>query len=254
MNAYIRFGAGILGSAFALLMYGAPVSNFQRVVKKKTTGEMSGMPYAIGLFNCLIYTLYGSPLISNGWENALVMGTNALGFLLQFCFCTIYLLFAPPKSKRRMGFMVGGVLVLFASTAATSMWGVEAGKKKMLVGTTGMVASVILFGSPLSNIRVIIRSKSVDCMCIYFSIFSLLASLLWLVYGALSRDVHIMVPNFLGVPLASVQIIIYFTYWQMSRVQVDAKLKKVAAQSEETAIENCLQFPLSQPDVEIQLK
>ncbi|XP_059070349.1 bidirectional sugar transporter SWEET3b-like [Cryptomeria japonica] len=252
MNAFIRCGAG---SAFALLMYGAPISNFRRVVKKKTTGEMSGMSYAIGLFNCLIYTLYGSPLISNGWENALLMGTNALGFLLQFCFCTIYFIFAPPKSKRTMSFMVGGVLVVFASTAAISMWGVEAGHKKMLVGTTGMVATVILVGSPLSNIKVVIRSKSVDCMSIYFSIFSFLGCLLWLVYGALSRDILIMAPNFLGVPLASVQIIIYCTYSQMNRVKVeDARLKKLAAQSEKMAVENCLQFALCQPDVEIQLK
>ncbi|GLJ30346.1 hypothetical protein SUGI_0600370 [Cryptomeria japonica] len=248
MNAIIRCGAGILGSAFALLMYGAPISIFRRVIKKKTTEEMSGMPYAIGLFNCLIYILYGSPLISNGWENALVMGTNAIGFLLQFCFCTIYLLFAPPKSKRTMGFMVGGVLVVFASTAATSMWGVETSHKKMLVGTTGMVATVILFGSPLSNI--VEGGNSV-----YFSIFSLLGSLLWLVYGALSRDILIMAPNFVGVPLASVQIIIYCTYSQMNRVQVeDVRLKKLATQSEKMAVENCLQFPLSQPDVEIQLK
>ncbi|GLJ30344.1 hypothetical protein SUGI_0600340 [Cryptomeria japonica] len=219
-------------------MYGAALSNFRRVVKKKTTGEMSGMPYAIGLFNCLIYTLYGSPLISNGWDNALVMGTNAIGFLLQFSFCTIYLLFAPPKSKRRMGFMGGGVLVLFASTAATSMWGVEAGKKKMLVGTTGMVASVILFGSPLSNIRVVYRTKSVECMSFYFSMFAFLGSVLWLVYGALSRDILIMVPNFFGIPLASVQMIIYCTYWRKTRVRVEAmKLKELNEQSDKIALE-----------------
>ncbi|GLJ52633.1 hypothetical protein SUGI_1120280 [Cryptomeria japonica] len=149
MNKFIRCGAGILGSAFALLMYVAPLSNFRRVMKKKTTGEISGMPYAIGLFNCLIYTLYGFPLISNEWENALVMGTNALGFLLQFCLCTIYLLVAPLRSKGRMGLMMGGILVVFFSIAATSMWGIKAGHKKVLVRTTGMVATVILFGSPL---------------------------------------------------------------------------------------------------------
>ncbi|GLJ30350.1 hypothetical protein SUGI_0600530 [Cryptomeria japonica] len=253
MNKFLRCGAGILGSAFALLMYGAPMSNFWRVIKKKTTGEMSGMPYAIGLFNCLIYTLYGSPLISNEWDNAPVMFINAIGFLLQFSFCTIYLLYAPPESKRRMGLMVGGVLVVFVSTAATSMWGVQAGQKKMLVGTTGMVATVILFGSPLSDIRAVIRSKSVECMSFYFSMFAFLGSLLWLVYGALSRDIIIMAPNFLGIPLSSIQMIIYCIYKQKSRGRIeDVKLKVVTVQSDGTAIEKCPTIPLSELDIEMQ--
>ncbi|XP_057845732.1 bidirectional sugar transporter SWEET3b isoform X2 [Cryptomeria japonica] len=179
-------------------MYGAPLCIFWRVNKKKTTGEMSGVPYAIGLLNCLVYTLYGSPLISNGWENSLVMGTNALGFLLQFCFCTIYLRFAPPKSKRRMGLMVGGVLVVFASTAVTSMWGLKAAHRKVFVGTAGMVASILLYGSPLSDI----------------------------------------IPNFFGIPLASVQMIIYCTYWEKSRVRIeDLKLEAVPVLVDNTAIE-----------------
>ncbi|GLJ30353.1 hypothetical protein SUGI_0600600, partial [Cryptomeria japonica] len=74
-------------------------SNFRGVMRKKTTGEMSGLSYAIGLLNYIVYTWYASPLISNGWDNALVMAINAIGLLLQFCFCAIYLIFAPPKPK-----------------------------------------------------------------------------------------------------------------------------------------------------------
>ncbi|GLJ30359.1 hypothetical protein SUGI_0600690 [Cryptomeria japonica] len=202
-------------------------SNFRGVMRKKTTGEMSGLPYAIGLLNCLVYTWYASPLISNGWDNALVMAINAIGLLLQFCFCAIYLLFAPPKPKRIMGMILGGVLVVFASIAsAASMWGIGAAHKKVLVGTTGMVASVILYGSPLSDIRSVVKSKSVECMSFYFSMFAFLGSVLWLVYGALSRDILIMAPNFLGIPLASTEMIIYCVYSQKSRARVeDVKLK-----------------------------
>ncbi|XP_057826259.1 bidirectional sugar transporter SWEET3b-like [Cryptomeria japonica] len=244
MNKLIRCGAGILGGTFALLMYGAPLGIFWRVNNKKTTGEMSGVPYAIGLFNCLIYTLYGSPLISNGWENSVVMGTNALGILLQFCFCIIYLRFAPSKSKRRMGLMVGGVLVVFVSIAVTSLCGLEAAHKKVFVGTVGMVASIFLYGSPLSDIRVVYRTKSVECMSFYFLMFAFLGSLLWLVYGALSKDLLIMIPNFFGIPLASVQMIIYCTYWQNSRVRIeDVKLEAVPVLVDNTAIELPVKLP-----------
>ncbi|GLJ30358.1 hypothetical protein SUGI_0600680 [Cryptomeria japonica] len=193
---------------------------FWGVLMKKTTGEMSGLPYAIGLFNCLVYTWYGSPLISNGWENAFVMGTNAIGFLLQFCFCTIYLLFAPPKSKRIMGTILGGVLVVFASAAAISMWGIGADHKKVLVRTTGMFASIILYYLPLLNIRTVVRTKNVECMSFYFSIFAFVGSVLQLVHGALSRDILIIAPNFLGIPLASTQMILYCIYSQRAEEEL----------------------------------
>ncbi|XP_059077965.1 bidirectional sugar transporter SWEET3b-like [Cryptomeria japonica] len=267
MNKFLRCGAGRIfvlnigvvvcdtGSAFALLMYGAPLSNFRGVMRKKTTGEMSGLPYAIGLLNCLVYTWYGSPLISNGWDNALVMATNAIGLLLQFCFCGIYLLFAPSKPKRIMGMILGGVLVVFASIASASMWGIGAAHKKVLVGTTGMVASVILYGSPLSDIRTVVKSKSVECMSFYFSMFAFLGSVLWLVYGALSRDILIMAPNFLGIPLASTQMIIYCVYSQKSRARVeDVKSKALTTLSEEIPKGKCTKLSLPQTDIEMQME
>ncbi|GLJ30186.1 hypothetical protein SUGI_0597040 [Cryptomeria japonica] len=226
MNSFIRSGVGFLGSAFALFMYGAPICTFRRVMLNKTSGEMSGLPYAVGLFNCLVYAWYGCPLISNGWDNALVLAINTIGLLLQCCFCTIYLLFALPKSKRRMGTMVVGVLMAFLSLVTVSMWGLNA-QKKLVVGSTGMVASVILYGSPLSDIRTVVRTKSVECMSFYFSFFAFLGSVLWLVYGALSKDNLIMAPNFLGIPLASVQIIIYCMYKRKKRLRVAAEDGKV---------------------------
>ncbi|KAH9300957.1 hypothetical protein KI387_012540, partial [Taxus chinensis] len=222
MNRFIRSGVGILGSAFALCMYGAPISTFRRVMLKKTTGDMSALPYAIGLLNCLVYTWYGSPLISNGWDNALVMAINAVGLLLECCFCTIYLFFAPPKSRRRMAMMFVGVLMIFTSIATVSIWGMNA-HKKLIVGTAGMVASVILYGSPLSDIRVVVRTKSVECMSIYFSLFAFLGSVLWLMYGALSKDILIMAPNFLGIPLASIQMIVYCVYSRKKRLRIDVE-------------------------------
>ncbi|KAH9300959.1 hypothetical protein KI387_012542, partial [Taxus chinensis] len=154
---------------------------------KKTTGDMSALPYAIGLFNFLVYTWYGSPLISNGWDNALVMAINAVGLLLECCFCTIYLLFAPPKSRVYNVYEIGFILQFIAFK------------------------------------RVVVRTKSVECMSFYFSLFAFLCSVLWLMYGALSKDILIMAPNFLGIPLASIQMIVYCVYNRKKRLRIDVE-------------------------------
>lgn len=74
-------------------------TTFKKVIQMRSTESFSGFPYAIALYNCILYTWYGSPLISNGWENIVVMVVNAVGFLLECCFICIYLTFAPPKPR-----------------------------------------------------------------------------------------------------------------------------------------------------------
>lgn len=74
-------------------------TTFKKVIQMRSTESFSGFPYAIALYNCILYTWYGSPLISNGWENIVVMVVNAVGFVLECCFICIYLTFAPPKPK-----------------------------------------------------------------------------------------------------------------------------------------------------------
>ncbi|KAH9308840.1 hypothetical protein KI387_036751, partial [Taxus chinensis] len=200
-------------SGIALLMYAVPVVTFKRVIERRSTENFSGVPYLIALFNCLLYTYYGSPLISNGWDNVVVMSVNAVGLLLECCFICVYLLFAPAKTKTTMARLLVGVLTLFASIAAVSLFALHDRRhKKLLVGTAGMVATVILYGSPLSVIRLVVKTKSVEFMPFNLSLFAFLSSLLWLVYGALSGDIVIMAPNFIGVPLAIFQMILYCIY------------------------------------------
>lgn len=74
-------------------------TTFKKVIQMRSTESFSGVPYAIALYNCILYTWYGSPLISNGWENVVVMVVNAVGILLECCFICIYLTFVAPKPK-----------------------------------------------------------------------------------------------------------------------------------------------------------
>lgn len=113
-----------------------------------------------------------------------------------------------------MGMMVAGLLVLFGTIVISSLYVVHNhNHKKVLVGTAGMVATVILDISPLSVIGLVIQTKSVEFMpSLSFSLFTFLGSLLWMVYGAISRDIIIMAPNFVGVPLGFAQMVLHCVY------------------------------------------
>jgi solute carrier family 50 protein (sugar transporter) len=72
---------------------------FRRVIKKGNVEEFSCVPYILALFNCLLYTWYGLPVVSSGWENLPVATINGLGILLEITFIGIYIWFAPAEKK-----------------------------------------------------------------------------------------------------------------------------------------------------------
>ena len=72
---------------------------FRRVIKKGNVEEFSCVPYILALFNCLLYTWYGLPVVSSGWENMTVSTINGLGILLEIAFISINVWFAPREKK-----------------------------------------------------------------------------------------------------------------------------------------------------------
>ncbi|KAG2332656.1 hypothetical protein Bca52824_003836 [Brassica carinata] len=201
------------GNGASLLLYTAPILTFSRVLKKKSTEEFSCFPYLMTLFNCLIYTWYGLPIVSHLWENLPLVTINGLGILLQLVFIFIYFCYALPKEKVKVGVLFVPVVVMFGIAAAISaILFDDHPHRKSFVGSVGLVASISMYGSPLIVMKKVIETKSVEYMPFYLSFFSFLASSLWLAYGLLSHDLFLAAPNMVGAPLGILQLILYFKY------------------------------------------
>ncbi|MCD9640457.1 Bidirectional sugar transporter sweet3 [Datura stramonium] len=85
-------------------------------------------------------------------------------------------------------------------------------RRKVFVGSIGLVASVAMYASPLVVVRKVIKTKSVEFMPFYLSLFSFLASGFWMAYGLLSHDLFLSSPNLVGTPLCILQLILYCKY------------------------------------------
>nr|UJT76394.1 bidirectional sugar transporter SWEET3b [Hemerocallis fulva] len=213
MGSSLRFPVGILGNAASLFLYTAPILTFARVIRKGSTEEFSCIPYIIALLNCLLYTWFGLPVVSKGWENFTVATINGLGILLEISFILIYIWFASAKRKKLVIPMVVAVIVVFGITAfVSSAVFHDHPHRKVFVGSVGLVASVAMYGSPLVAMRLVIKTKSVEFMPFYLSFFSFLASSLWMLYGLLGQELFIAAPNFLGTPMGILQLILYCMY------------------------------------------
>lgn len=217
---HIRMAVGLLGNATSLLLYGTPVLTFIKVIKEKSVGQYSCTPYVIALFNCLTYTWYGFPVVSNGWENFLVSTVNGVGIVPEcFAICT-YIVYAAPKLKQKVASMVVCVLVLFGVIAAISFFALHDHKsRKVMVGMVGILSSVALYGAPFVAMKLVIQTKSVEFMPFYLSFFAFMNCCVWMTYAALGRDIFLATPNVIGFPLAMAQLIVYCVYRKKTSIK-----------------------------------
>ena len=128
------------------------------------------------LFNCLIYTWYGLPIVSHCWENFPLVSINGVGIVLESIFIFVYFCYASPKEKGmislesydivlclnsdieiykhmkqiKVGVLFVPLIVVFGLTTAISAVVFEDHRhRKSFVGSVGLVASISMYGSPL---------------------------------------------------------------------------------------------------------
>ncbi|KAF7816721.1 bidirectional sugar transporter SWEET3 [Senna tora] len=202
MAATLRMAIAVLGNAASVSLYAAPTVTFKRVIKKKSTEEFSCIPYSIGLLNCLLYTWYGLPVVSYKWENFPIVTVNGVGILLELSYVQVAMTAIP-------------VLLVFCITALLSTFALHDHRhRKLLVGSIGLVVSVTMYGAPLVVMKKVIKTKSVEFMPLPLSLCSFFASVLWMTYGLLIRDIFVAGPSVIGVPLAILQLVLHCKYWK----------------------------------------
>ncbi|CAN4087630.1 unnamed protein product [Withania somnifera] len=195
MGDRLLLAVGVMGNVASMLLYAAPILTFSQVMKKKKNIEgFSCVPYVLALFNCCLYTWYGLPIVSYRWENFPVVTINGTGILFEMSFILIYFGFSSAKGKKDVAKMVVPIILLCVATGIISTFAFhEHSRRKVFVGSIGVVASVSMYASPLVVVRQVIKTKSVEFMPFYLSLFSFLASCLWMAYGLLSHDIFLAV-------------------------------------------------------------
>ncbi|XP_057451092.1 bidirectional sugar transporter SWEET3-like [Lotus japonicus] len=217
MAETLRMAVAVLGNAASVSLYAAPMVTFKRVIRKKSTEEFSCIPYIIGLLNCLLFTWYGLPFVSNKWENFPLVTVNGVGIALELSYVLIYFWFASSKGKVKVAMITIPVLLVFCITAVVSVFAFhDSTHKKLLVGSLGLGVSVAMYGSPLVAMKKVVQTKSVEFMPLPLSICTCFASTLWLTYGILIRDIFVAGPSVVGVPLAILQIVLHCKYRKRS--------------------------------------
>ncbi|KAK3406475.1 hypothetical protein EUGRSUZ_K02671, partial [Eucalyptus grandis] len=204
------FAFGLLGNLISFVVFLAPVPTFYRVCKRKSTEGFQSVPYVVSLLSAMLWLYYAS--INSESNDFLLFTVNSVGCVIETIYVALYLAYAPKKAKiftvKLMVTGFGG----FCSFLLLSRFLTKGSTRVQLLGWLCVGFSIIVFGAPLSVMRMVIRAKSVEFMPFSLSFSLTLSAVTWLLYGLFLKDIHIVVPNVLGFILGVLQMGLYLIY------------------------------------------
>ncbi|GKV18500.1 hypothetical protein SLEP1_g28869 [Rubroshorea leprosula] len=203
---------GLLGNITTGLVYLAPVKTFWHIVQRRSTEEFESLPYVVKLLNGYLWLYYG--IIKP--NSVLVATINGFGAFLELIYVTIFLLFAPPRMRAITAILFVVLDIVFPVAAALIIQLVLKNTELRIsvVGFLCLLFSIATYGSPLSIMKTVVITKSVEYMPFLLSFILFINGATWTVYAVITKDWFIGIPNGSGFALGTAQLVLYAMYWK----------------------------------------
>ncbi|CAL5214986.1 unnamed protein product [Lathyrus oleraceus] len=224
----VRTVVGIIGNIISGFLFLSPVPTFYEIWKKGSVEQFSPAPYLATLVNCMVWTLYGLPMVNP--DNVLVLTINGSGSVVEIVYVTLFIIYSS-RNKRLKVLMWLVVELLFIGVLAfvTLILVHSAKKRSAIVGTTCIVFNIMMYAAPLAVMKLVIVTKSVEYMPLSISLASFGNGVAWTTYALIQFDAFITVPNGIGTLFSVVQLILYATYYKSTMKQIaERKANKTA--------------------------
>ncbi|CAH1432428.1 unnamed protein product [Lactuca virosa] len=210
LNARIlAFVFGLLGNIIAFMVFLAPLPTFYTIYRKKSSEGYQAIPYMVALFSAALL-LYYAFLKTNAY---MIVSINGFGCLIEITYLAVYIFYAPKSLKISIIklisiFNIGGLGIVMVVSLTLA----KGPKRVALVGWICAIINLTVFAAPLSIMRKVIRTKSVEYMPFMLSFFLTLCAIAWFFYGFFVDDYYIAVPNIAGFLFGITQMILYCVY------------------------------------------
>ncbi|KAJ6393207.1 hypothetical protein OIU77_022642 [Salix suchowensis] len=202
------FTFGILGNIISFMVYLAPVPTFIRILRKKSTEDFQSLPYLVAMFSSMLW-LYYAMLKTDA---LLLITINSFGCFIETVYIAIYIAYATRESWG-----------LFSLILLLTHFLLSGSIRVKALGWICVAFSVCVFAAPLSILKQIVRTKSVEFMPFTLSFFLTLSAVMWFAYGLFINDLCVALPNILGFVLGLLQMLLYGIYKNAEKKKMPAE-------------------------------
>ncbi|KAI4295189.1 hypothetical protein MLD38_040568 [Melastoma candidum] len=214
MTTSVSLVFGLLGNITTGLVYLSPLKTFWRIVKRRSTEEFESIPYVFKLLNAYFWTYYG--IVKP--DSVVVATVNGFGVVLEISFVVIFLLYAPPRMRVRTAILAVTCDIVFPATAIlVTQLKFDRAVQIYVAGLLSAAFSMVAYASPLSAMKTVITTKSVEYMPFLLSFILFVNGGVWTVYAILTKDYFIGIPNGTGFGLGTAQLILYAAYYKPNK-------------------------------------
>ncbi|KAF5933302.1 hypothetical protein HYC85_029473 [Camellia sinensis] len=176
-----------------------------------------------------MWIFYGLPVVHP--DSILVVTINGVGLLIEIVYVLIFLTYSNwPKRKKILIALLVEVIFMAIVVFITMTFLHTTKARSTLVGLLCIVFNIIMYTSPLTVMRSVIKTKSVKFMPFYLSLANFCNGLVWLIYALLKFDPYITIPNGLGALSGAIQLILYATYYKTTNWDDDGPLESSEVQ------------------------
>ncbi|KAH9755289.1 Bidirectional sugar transporter SWEET [Citrus sinensis] len=209
--ASLNFIFGLLGNLTTGLVYLSPAKTFWHIVQRRSTEEFESIPYISKLLNAYFWVWYG--IVKP--NSVLVASVNGFGAALEIIYVIIFLIFAPPMMRGRTAVLAGVCDVVFpGTTVLVTQIFFDRDVQIKVSGFLSLCFSMVAYSSPLSAMKTVVVTKSVEYMPFLLSFILFINGAVWTVYAVLTKDLFIGIPNGSGFILGAAQLVLYVMYWK----------------------------------------
>ncbi|KAI3851495.1 hypothetical protein MKW92_008335 [Papaver armeniacum] len=199
---------GIIGSLISSGLFLSHIPTFYSIYKKRDAVEdFSPSPCLLAFISRALWVYYGTVHPNN----LLVVTINGIGLVIEFSYLALYLIYASKKQRVKKS-ISGFVYYLVAMLLVINL--LPKSRRDTAVGMQCVLANnVLMWEVPCDVLLRVRRTKNLECMSFWLSLFGFLNSGYWLIYGLLRHDVYIVTCNVVNCVLGVVQLCVYAYYY-----------------------------------------
>ncbi|CBI28682.3 hypothetical protein AAG906_013562 [Vitis piasezkii] len=210
----LAFIFGLLGNLVSFMVYLSPVPTFFKIYKRKTSEGYQALPYSVGLLCASLFLYYA--LLQSG--KFLILSINTIGSTIQATYLVLFIIYSPRAGKVATLKMI--LILNVASLGLVLLLTTLFSKGKTRIQVVGWISAGVNIGTfvaPLSIIKRVIETRSVEYMPFNLSFFLTICATMWFFYGIFVRDFFIAIPNVVGFVFGIAQMFLYIIYKYMMK-------------------------------------